>query len=120
MTRAGNRRAKVALVRTADRETGVPAVIDPLKIDAFQGKNVLLKPNFNTDDPYPGSTHNDTLRYLINRLRTLGAGRITVAERSGPADTSEVITSKGVDKLCKELSVDLLNFEDLPPDAWKR
>lgn len=57
-------RTKVTLVNTSDRKTGIKKAVDLLGIDPVRGKNVLLKPNFNTADPYPGSTHNDTLEHL--------------------------------------------------------
>jgi uncharacterized protein (DUF362 family) len=112
--------AKVSLVKTAHRETGVPLAIDLLGVNPVRGKAVLLKPNFNTADPFPGSTHNDTLAALVVRLRSMGAGKITVADRSGPADTAAVMSELGVDRLCADLGVSLLNFEDLEHHGWKR
>lgn len=114
------RRSIVSLVNTSDRATGIPTAIDLLKIDTLQGKNILLKPNFNTADPFPGSTHNDTLSSMIVQLRKMGAASITVGDRSGPADTSEVIREKGVDRLCRDHGAELMNFEDLPQKQWAR
>jgi len=110
----------VSLVKTSDRSSGIPRVLDLLNVNPVQGNPVLLKPNFNTADAFPGSTHNDTLSSLIIHLKYMGALEITVADRSGPADTDEVIRIKGVDELCKRLDVKLLNFETLPPDGWVR
>jgi len=86
--------AKFALVRSADREEGIRRVIDLLGHNPVKGKEVLLKPNFNTADAYPGSTHNDTPGHLILRLRSLGARTITIGERSGPPDTADVLEEK--------------------------
>jgi hypothetical protein len=33
-----------------------------------------LKVNYNSDEPFPASTHLDTLRYLIERLKGSGSG----------------------------------------------
>lgn len=110
----------ISLVKTADRSAGIPSAIALLNCNPVSGEKVLLKPNFNTADDYPGSTHNDTLRHLILYLRNMGASEITVADRSGPADTGKVMREKGVDLLCRDLRAGLLNFEDLPPDGWKR
>ncbi len=107
-------------MKTSDREAGIAKAVDLLEVNPVGGKTVLLKPNFNTADPYPGSTHNDTLRHLILHLKQMGAGRITVAERSGPANTAGVLRKKGIPELCAELGVGLINFEDLPPEAWVR
>jgi uncharacterized protein (DUF362 family) len=116
----GENATKVALVRTSDRASGIKKAIDLLAINPVKGKEVLLKPNFNTADHFPGSTHNDTLTNLISHLKQMGATKITIGERSGPPDTSRVIREKGIYKLCEKLDVELINFEELPPEDWIR
>lgn len=111
---------KVGLVKGMPRESGIGRVIELLGINPVRGKEVFLKPNFNTSDPFPGSTHNDTLLHLIRHVRDMGAGSITVGDRSGPADTSAVIREKGVDRLCEEMGVRLINFEELSDQDWIR
>jgi uncharacterized protein (DUF362 family) len=117
-TRPG--KTKVSLIRTADRASGIKRAIDLLGINPVNGKDVLLKPNFNTADPFPGSTHNDTLAHLIVQLRTMGAKSITVGERSGPPDTADVLQDKGIYGLCEKLGVGLIDFEKLPAGDWVR
>ena len=112
--------AKVALVRTSDRAGGVKIAIDLLGINPVEGKQVLIKPNFNTADPCPGSTHNDTLVSLISHLRQMGAASLTIGERSGPPATASVIEDKGIGEICREHGVRLINFEDLPREQWVR
>lgn len=58
-----------------------------------------------TADPFPGSTHNDTLTHLILHLKKMGAKSITIGERSGAPDTSDVLQEKGIYDLCKRLDV---------------
>jgi uncharacterized protein (DUF362 family) len=113
-------KTKVSLVKTSDRETGVKKVIELLGINPVKGKDVLLKPNFNTADPFPGSTHNDTITCLISHLKKMGAKSITIGERSGPPDTQSVLREKGIYELCKKLGVGLINFEELPLEGWIR
>jgi uncharacterized protein (DUF362 family) len=113
-----NVKTKISLVKTADRATGIKRVVGLLGINPVKGKDVLLKPNFNTADPFPGSTHNDTLKYLILQLREMGSKNITIGERSGPPDTSDVIRHKGIYELLKDLGVGLINFEELPSESW--
>lgn len=110
----------VSIVKTDDRATGIKRAIEILGINPVKGKDVLLKPNFNTADPYPGSTHNDTLSNLILHLKDMGAKNITIGERSGPPDTADVLKEKGIYDLCKKLDVGLINFEELPPEGWVR
>ncbi|MEE9524725.1 MAG: DUF362 domain-containing protein [Thermodesulfovibrionales bacterium] len=119
MSNPGNK-AKVSLVKTSDRTEGIKRAIDLLGINPVKGKEVLLKPNFNTADEYPGSTHNDTLIRLILKLKEMGAKKITIGERSGPPDTANVMKEKGIYDICKEHDIGLINFEDLPDDQWKR
>jgi hypothetical protein len=73
----------VALVKTRDRAQGIARAIGLLKVNPVKGKAVLLKPNFNTADPYPASTHNDTLEALFVHLKGMGAKALRWrAERS--------------------------------------
>ncbi len=110
--------SRIALVRTGNRTEGVPKAINLLESNPVQGKAVALKPNFNTADPVPGSTHNDTLRALGLALQEMGAMRITLAERSGPANTQEVMQQKGIFQMGKDLGFDVVNLEELGPEGW--
>ncbi len=111
-------KTRVAVVRTEDRVKGVAEVLRLLEFPSPEGKEVLLKPNFNTADPAPGSTHNDTLRELVSQLRKRGARAITIGERSGPPPTRKVMEEKGIFDLAKALDVRLINFEELPDEDW--
>ena len=117
---AGPTRTRVALVRTDNRDSGIKRAIKLLGENPVAGKPVLLKPNFNTADPFPASTHNDTLVQLVAELRGMGAKAITIGERSGPPDTVDVLRDKGIYELCNRLDVGLINFEELPPESWTR
>jgi len=110
--------AKVALVKTEDRAKGIQVAMKLVEVPSPKGKRVLIKPNFNTADPTPGSTHNDTLRQLVLEMRARGASHITVGERSGPPPTKSVMEQKGIPALAKELGFDVINFEELPAEGW--
>jgi uncharacterized protein (DUF362 family) len=112
-------RPKVTLVKTTKRAEGTRKAIELLKINPVKGKAVVLKPNFNTADPAPGSTHYDTLHALISSLQEMGAGKITVAERSGPGpSTKENMEQKGIFRMAKELGFDILDLQAMPPEGW--
>jgi uncharacterized protein (DUF362 family) len=111
-------KTKISIARTSDRESGIKKAIDLLGINPVRGKNVLLKPNFNTADRYPGSTHNDTLINLILHLKNMGAKGITIGERSGPPDTADVLKQKDIYAICRDMNVKLINFEELAEDEW--
>jgi uncharacterized protein (DUF362 family) len=79
----------------------------------------VIKPNFNTADPAPGSTHNDTLRQIVLEMKARGASRLTLAERSGPPKTAKVLEDKGIPALGREMGFEIIDFEDLGPEGWK-
>lgn len=112
------KKAKVALVKTQDRIHGIQAALKLLEVPSPRGKKVLIKPNFNTADPTPGSTHNDTLRQLVLEMKARGAAHVAVGERSGPPKTKSVMEEKGIPALAQELGFDVINFEELPADGW--
>ncbi|MCP2519002.1 DUF362 domain-containing protein [Candidatus Aminicenantes bacterium AC-335-A11] len=109
---------KVALVYTDDRKYGVKKSISLLGINPVKGKRIMIKPNFNTADPTPASTHNDTLTQLVIELRRMGAREIILGERSGPPDTRKVMEEKGIFNLAKELDFNVINFEELKENEW--
>jgi uncharacterized protein (DUF362 family) len=115
---AAETNAKVALVRSEDRMQGTAAALKLISFPSPKGKSVLLKPNFNTADPPPGSTHNDALRQLVREMNDRGASRIAVGESCGPGMTKEVMEKKGLPALSQELGFDVVNFDELPPDGW--
>lgn len=111
--------SRIGLVRTHNRTEGVARSVALLQSNPVEGKAVVLKPNFNSADPAPGSTHIDTLRALITTLKDMGATRITLAERSGPGDTTRrVMEKKGVFALAQEIGFDIVNLAELGADGW--
>ena len=112
------RRSRVALVRTADRRRGVAAVLKLFDPAGIAGRRVVLKPNFNSADETPASTHNDTLAQIVAELRERDARSVTVAESSGPPQTRGVMERKGIYDLGRDLRFDIVNFEEMPERDW--
>jgi len=110
--------ATVALIKTSDRKRGVEEAMKLLKVPSLKGKRVVIKPNFNTADPAPGSTHNDTLAAIVAELKKKGAASIVVGERSGPPATAKVMEEKGIFEMAKSLGFEIVNFEDLAEADW--
>lgn len=109
---------RVALVKTTDRAEGVRRAVALLGLNPARGRSVVLKPNFNSADPPPGSTHLDTLRALLEQLWAMGAREITIADRSGMGDTPKVMERLGVYRLAQELNARTLTFDSLAADEW--
>jgi len=109
--------SKVAFVKTKDRTKGVKFSIAMLGLNPVKNKDVLIKPNFNTADPAPGSTHNDTLMALVDEIWNMGAKSISLGERSYPL-TRDVMAEKGILPLLKQKDVHVIDFDDLDPKEW--
>ena len=111
-------RHRVALVRTPERRRGVAAVLKLLDLSPVAGKRVVLKPNFNSADGGPASTHSDTLGQVVAELHARNARSVTLGESSGPPRTRGVMEDKGVFDLAAAERFDVVDFEALPEEAW--
>ena len=109
--------SKLAFVKTKDRKKGVTSSISALGINPVKNKDVIIKPNYNTADPTPGSTHNDTLLSLVDKIWEMGAKSISLGERSYPP-TKEILDKKGIVPLLKQRDVHIINFDDLDKKDW--
>jgi len=107
----------VALIKTENRKHGVQASLRSLGVNPVKGKKVLIKPNFNTADLTPGSTHNDTLAALVEELWGMGAKSVRLGERSYPP-TREVMEQKGILPLLEKLDVQVIDFDRLDTKDW--
>ncbi len=114
-----NERATVAFVKTTDRADGVRRAMALLGPADWAGKSVLIKPNFNSADPAPGSTHMDVLRTVVTSLHDAGSGEITIADRSGMGNTRSVMEQIGVDQAADEMNCRLVALDELAADEWE-
>ncbi len=110
--------SKVSLVISQNREKATVQSIDLLGENKFEGKKIVLKPNFNTADPAPGSTDIGTLRSLIVKLKEMGAKSITLAERSGSVDTKKCLEEKGIFTLAEELDFQIINLAEVGVEEY--
>jgi len=110
----------IAFVKTSDREAGVRQVLELLGINPIQGKSVLLKPNFNSADPAPASSHPLTIKSIVTSLQGMGATKITLADRSGMGHSRDVMQTLGIFDLASQLGFETLSFEDLVNESdWE-
>lgn len=110
-------RSTVALVRTRDRKAGVTRAIALLNPREMAGKSAVIKPNFNTADPAPAGTHNDTLLQIVSELKERDAREVTLGESSFPP-TQEVMEAKGIFDLARDAGFAVVNFEEIPDADW--
>lgn len=110
--------SEVYVLKTSDRATGVAALLEKVDLVSYSGKEVALKANFNSADPFPASTHLDTLRWLVLGLRGAGARGVTLAERSGMGDTERVLRKMGVLGLAEEIGFKAVVLDDVGKEDW--
>jgi len=111
-------RSTIVLIKTTDHREGVRRALRMMPAPVVRDLSVVIKPNFNSSHPFPGSTHNETLRTLLEVCRAGGAREITVADRSGMGDTTRVIREKGVDTMAADLGARVIALETLPPSQY--
>ncbi len=115
------RKSLVSLVRTDDREEGVKRALHLIggiksAIRDLDGGYVLVKPNCNSYDPFPASTHPDTLRVVLELLMEAGLNgeQIVVGDMSGPAwlPTKVTMEKNGILDVAEDLGVRVSFFEE--------
>jgi uncharacterized protein (DUF362 family) len=117
-------RGVVAIVRSDSRREGINEAVglvggfEPI-VRGAEGE-ILIKPNCNTDDPYPRDTHPDTIRAVAEGLIASGfpAERIVLSETSGRArglPTRRTLTNLGMKRVADELGIGMVCFEE---DEW--
>lgn len=111
---------KVVIMKTGDRLTGIRAAMREFDLRSFKGASVAIKANYNSADPFPASTHPDTLDAILHELREIRTGSIVLAERSGMGKTDTVIDTMGARKICEKHMAGVVIMDDLGPDDYVR
>jgi len=109
---------EVFLIQTSNRISGIEALLDHFDLNDFSGKKVAVKANFNSADPFPATTHLDTLKTIIKSLQEADTTEIIMAERSGMGDTRTVLEKMGVFSLSKELGFKLVVLDEVAEEDW--
>jgi uncharacterized protein (DUF362 family) len=109
---------EVFLVGSSDREAAVRSLFNQIDLAGFSGKSVALKANFNSADPFPASTHPDTLKAIVNVLKEAGVKEVALAERSGMGDTRETLEQLGIFDLSKQLGFKVVVLDEEPKESW--
>ena len=128
-------RSVVAMVRSESRIQGLEQAINliggmDVLCKGVEG-DILIKPNCNTDDPYPRDTHPDTIRTIADMILATGFphDRIVVGEISGRyrgLPTRYTLENLGIKGVADELGLRVCCFDEeewvtvKPPEstAW--
>ena len=105
--------------RSEDREAFVRMVFEQLQVQSkVTGKNILIKPNIVSHEPYPTTTHPETLEACLQLLLDVGK-KIIVAD--GPAwdagDSESIIEGHPLKQSCDKFGV---TIADLHADGTRK
>ena len=115
---ASKSRSEVFLIKTSDRKLGVKTLLEHFDLADFSGKHVALKANFNSADPFPASTHLDTLQAVVEGLKAVKVTDVTLGERSGMGNTRQVLQEMGVFELSQRLDFNAVVLDELGKEDW--
>lgn len=116
-----------ALVSRVDAKGDVRAAVERaisliggLERVISRGDRVVVKPNFNSPDPFPASTDLEFLAAVTEMLLSAGA-KVTIGDGAGGVwrPTGNVFRKVGLYQLGKKLGVDIAIFEDKASE-WVR
>jgi len=109
---------EVFIIKTPHREVGIREILNKFDLHTFSGDNVALKANYNSNDPFPASTHLKTLKTMIEVLKESEVSSITLTERSGMGNTRDVLESRGVFQLAEELDFEVMVLDEMDKKEW--
>jgi len=82
-----------------------------------KGDTILVKPNYNTAHPYPGSSDPSFVRAVIELIYEAGAERVVLGERSALLNTKKVLETAGIMKAAEEANAEVVIFGR---KSWRR
>ena len=91
------------------------SLIGGIKKLVKKGDTILLKPNYNTADPFPGSSDPEFIKAVIDMLYEAGAGKVIVGERTAFLHSRKVLEQAGIVKVAKEAGAEVVVFGK---DGW--
>jgi len=91
----------------------ITKAVNLIGLNIKKGDSVLIKPNINSDDKYPGTTRPAGLKELIKLLKKKSA-KITIGDMSSAFWSHTKVCAKtvGIQQVCKNESVPLKFFDD--------
>ena len=110
----------VALVHGKERTAALKTAFDLLGGLDPEGRDVYIKANYSSADPFPATTHPITLEVVVSLLREGRCGTITLVERSCMGATRDIWNALGVPELARKLGVRLLALDEMQAGEWRR
>jgi uncharacterized protein (DUF362 family) len=115
--KANIEKSEVFVIKTNDRKRGIKKLVESLPLDDFSGRKIAVKANYNSADPFPASTHRDTLSAIVEFLQQNKA-EVVLAERSGMGATRRVLEERGVIELSRSRGFEVIVLDELDGTEW--
>lgn len=107
---------KVAVVKNVNIEKAVREAAGQVGLPKVKGKKVLVKPNCNSPDKFPGTANPEVVAEVIKLCEEAGAKEITVGDKSSVFwphySTEKVMKVIGLWEAVKKTSAKILPFDD--------
>ncbi len=112
-----NDKGIVGVVRGSDAQKMVKESIEligGIERLGVKGREVLVKPNVNSDDAYPATTNPEVVKSVANLLYDAGAKKVKVGDMSGIPwlPTRKCMQKTGIEKAAKDAGAEVIYFED--------
>lgn len=111
--------SQVYIIDASDRDHAIETLWRETGSPMLRGKTVAVKANFNSDDPFPATTHPDTLEAIFRQIRNAGARSIMLGERSGMGETRTVLKNRGIIDLAERAGAEVVVLDVLESVGWK-
>lgn len=112
-------KADVFITGNRDRITGIQSVLGAFDLFPFSGSSVVVKANFNSADPFPASTHIETLDTLCSAILEQHPAGLRLVERSGMGNTRQVLEWAGVFDLARTRGFDVTVLDEMDRGGWQ-
>jgi len=116
-----NGKHRVAVIRTNNRREGITEGLKKIGginkfVEGIDGE-IIIKPNCNTDDPFPRNSHHETVRVIAENLISAGhpAENICVGDASGRyrgLPTRNTLEEMGIKAVADDLGIQAGYFEE--------
>lgn len=111
--------SEVYIIDASDRYHAVETLWHEIGPPSLKEKTVAVKANFNSDDPFPATTHPDMLEAVLGEARNAGARAVRLVERSGMGKTHAVLKNRGAVEIAARAGTEVVTLDGLSLDGWE-
>lgn len=111
---------KVAIVKNPDVKKAVRMAVSQIGLPRIKGKKVLIKPNCNSPDKYPGTTNHEVVVEVVRLCQEAGASEIIIGDKSSVfwrESTEQVMKVIGLWEALEATQAKILPFDK---EKWVR